>query len=47
MARYNYTKDTNLTLEYCYEQISRIVPNFEKQVFAKMINTTKKGAIKK
>lgn len=43
MARYNYTKDTNLTLEYCYEQISRIVPNFEKQVFAKMINTTKQN----
>lgn len=43
MARYNYTKDTNLTLEYCYEQISRIVPNFEKQVFAKLINTTKQN----
>ncbi|MBQ8459885.1 helix-turn-helix transcriptional regulator [bacterium] len=43
MARYNYTKDTNLTLEYCYEQISRIVPNFEKQIFAKLINTTKQN----
>lgn len=43
MARYNYTKDTSLTLEYCYEQISKFVPNFEKQVFAKMINTTKQN----
>ncbi|MBR1618372.1 helix-turn-helix transcriptional regulator [bacterium] len=43
MARYNYTKDTSLTLEYCYEQISRLIPNFEKQVFAKMINTTKQN----
>lgn len=43
MTRYNYTKDTNLKLEYCYEQISRLIPNFEKQVFAKMLNTTKQN----
>ena len=43
MARYNYTKDTSLKLEYCYEELSRLIPNFEKQVFAKMINTTKQN----
>lgn len=47
MARYNSTNNTNITLEYCYEEISKYIPNFEKQSFAKMLNITKQNLWKR
>ena len=43
MPRYTYAKDTNLSLEYCYNELLKIIPNMEKQVFAKFLNTTKQN----
>lgn len=43
MARYTYSKDTNLSLKYCYEQLLRFIPNLTKQDFGKLINIKKQN----
>lgn len=43
MPRYSYQNNTNLSLNYCYNELLRIVPNLTKQDFGKFINATKQN----
>ena len=43
MPRYSFQNNTNLSLNYCYDELLRLIPNLTKQDFGKLINATKQN----
>ncbi len=43
MARYKYSKDSNISLKDCYETLLKIKPQMTKTEFAVLINTTRQN----
>lgn len=43
MPRYSNTENTDITVKYCYEELKKIKPDFEKKQLAELINSTKQN----
>lgn len=43
MPKYSFQNNTNLSLNYCYSELLRIIPALTKQDFGKLINATKQN----